>query len=326
MSKIDYPKTCHTVFLVLPEKQREVIERRFGLKDGKKETLDSIGQDFQLTRERIRQIENEAFLRLREAANRLNNVSLYFNDYFKKSSGLRREDKALKDLGGDQFQTHVYFLFNIIDGFWRFKESDKFYTFWSIEPDPLDRVEIFLNDLEKKFQRARKLFSKEEIVKEEKEEPGLISSLLEIAKEIEEDRQGRFGLIEWPEIKPKGIKDKAYLIFKEKNEPLHFSQVARSIGKDNHPQTVHNELIRDPRFVLIGRGIYALKEWGYKEGTVGDIIRDILKKSKKGMTREEIVDKVEKQRMVKRNTILLNLSDKRFFSRDEADNYILKED
>ncbi len=326
MPNIDYPKVCQNIFLVLPPRQRQVMERRFGFSNGKKETLDAIGHDFKLTRERIRQIENEAFLRLKEERERLSDVSLYFNDYFKKSAGLKREDKALKDLGGNKFQIHVYFLFNIIDGLWRFKETDKFYTFWSIEPDPLDMVEQFLNSLKKKFQKAKRLFAKEEVLKEEQKHADIIDSLLEIAKEIEEDRQGRLGLVDWPEIRPKGIKDKAYLAFKEKGRPLHFNEVARLIAKDNHPQTVHNELIRDPRFVLIGRGIYALKEWGYKAGTVNDIIKDILRKAGRGMSREEIINKVEKQRIVKRNTILLNLSDKRFFARDAAGRYTLKED
>ena len=49
---------------MLPERQRQVIERRYGLRGGEPETLEAIAADLQLTRERVRQIQSEALLRL----------------------------------------------------------------------------------------------------------------------------------------------------------------------------------------------------------------------------------------------------------------------
>jgi len=49
----------------LPEKERRVIELRFGLVDGRSRTLDEVGQEFRVTRERIRQIEAKALRKLR---------------------------------------------------------------------------------------------------------------------------------------------------------------------------------------------------------------------------------------------------------------------
>ena len=49
---------------MLPERQRHVIERRYGLRGGEPETLESIAADLQLTRERVRQIQGEALTRL----------------------------------------------------------------------------------------------------------------------------------------------------------------------------------------------------------------------------------------------------------------------
>lgn len=49
---------------MLPERQRQVIERRYGLRGGEPETLEAIAADLHLTRERVRQIQGEALTRL----------------------------------------------------------------------------------------------------------------------------------------------------------------------------------------------------------------------------------------------------------------------
>ena len=120
------------------------------------------------------------------------------------------------------------------------------------------------------------------------------------------------------------MKDKAYLVFKKENKPLHFTEVA-SLIDSALPQTVHNELIKDSRFVLVGRGIYALKEWGYERGYVKDVIFKVLKSAQKPLDREEILEKVLEQRIVKKNTVLLNLSNKNYFLRTSEGNYTIKE-
>jgi RNA polymerase primary sigma factor len=50
----------------LPEREQKVIELRFGLRDGRSRTLEEIGNEFGVSRERIRQIEREAFAKLRQ--------------------------------------------------------------------------------------------------------------------------------------------------------------------------------------------------------------------------------------------------------------------
>src|SRR6185436_18963921 len=93
---------------------------------------------------------------------------------------------------------------------------------------------------------------------------------------------GRWGLTKWPMVNPKNIRDKIYVILHEGGKHMHFNEIAKSIKdsafkrKDVTTQAIHNELIKDDRFVLIGRGIYALKEWGYDKGTVADVISNIL--------------------------------------------------
>ena len=88
-------------------------------------------------------------------------------------------------------------------------------------------------------------------------------------------------------------------------------------------QAVHNELIRHDQFVLIGRGIYALSEWGYEKGTVEHVIERILNK-KKELSQEEIVDQVLKQRQVKKITVVLVLKNSGKFERIGRKRYKIK--
>ena len=136
-------------------------------------------------------------------------------------------------------------------------------------------------------------------------------------------------LSEWgkassPAIRTKGIRDYAYLVIKRHGQPMHFSDVAKSIGnlfaKEAHVATTHNELIKDERFVLVGRGLYALKEWGYQPGVVRDVIKEVLQKGGP-MTREQVIEEVKKVRYVKDNTILVNLNDPKHFKRAKDGTY-----
>jgi DNA-directed RNA polymerase delta subunit len=132
-------------------------------------------------------------------------------------------------------------------------------------------------------------------------------------------------------VNPKNIRDKIYVILHDQGKPMHFSEIAEAIKasdfrrKDVTTQAIHNELIKDSRFVLIGRGIYALKEWGYKKGTVADVIAEVLKKEGGPLHRDEIVRRVLKSRKVKETTILLNLQGKPQFKRVAKATYALAE-
>lgn len=92
-----------------------------------------------------------------------------------------------------------------------------------------------------------------------------VYSLLHGSKNVDRNKFGFWGLAHWPEIKPKKISDKIYLILKTADEPLHFTEIAKRINetgfdhKKANPGSIHNELILDGRYELVGRGVYALK-------------------------------------------------------------------
>ncbi len=156
-----------------------------------------------------------------------------------------------------------------------------------------------------------------------------ILGFLKVLRGIEKNNFAKWGFSHWPEIKPKGTREKIHLILKEKNKPLHFRQIAQLMDeyklnkRKAHPQTIHNELIKNDKFVLIGRGIYALRDWGYSRGTVKDVLQELFLKTGKPLTKEEILAEISKIRKVKKATIMINLGNRNLFIK-EGNRYFLK--
>lgn len=313
----NYQTICHSNLLKdLPDKHKEIVVRRFGLR-GQKETLEAIGRDFGVTRERVRQIEEDAMGRLEDKASFpfFQNVSRNFLSYFNKCGFLKREDLALQNLGGQKFKNHVFFLLTLGKQFQRFCETDDLHAFWTIDSNAVNLAQRVIADF------ANQLESKKEPMALPK---GVLPSYIEISKNILNGPEGLYGFKKWPEINPRGVKDRAYLTIKKEKHPLHFTEVAKLIGKGALVQTVHNELIKDPRFVLIGRGLYALKEWGYEQGVVKEVISQVINNAGGELDKNAIVQAVLKQRQVKPNTILLNLQNQQYFLRNSQGKYTIR--
>jgi len=315
--KFNFQTICHSNLLRdLPARQKDVLSRRFGLK-GEKETLEAVGRAYGITRERVRQIEKEGLKRLED---RIDNVQCQkvfqaFSKELKDSGSLKREDILLAKLGGAKLQNHVLFLLTLGKPFERINETGDFHSFWTVDKNSFNTARKHISAFILELKRKQKPLSL----------PNKFSlSYIEISKNILKGPQGLYGLKNWPEIRPRGIKDKAYIVFKKEEKPLHFTRVARYIGKDALPQTVHNELIKDPRFVLIGRGLYALEEWGYTPGIVRQVISDVFKASKKSLSKDQVLREVLKQRQVKPNTILLNLQSKKYFIKNSEGKYFIR--
>ncbi len=322
----------------LSSRSRDVIQRRFGLEQAEQETLASIGKDYGVTRERIRQIEEGALSQLKSEGVP-SPVLSHFKKEVKKFGELKREDKLLTHLDAN-YTNEVHFLLTLGEGFERKKEDKELHTLWTINKESITIARETVNSVINHFEQEKEPKSfediarrKEEIVPHNLEEPAL-ASFIEVSKDIEQGPTGQLGVGHCPQIKPRGVRDRAFLVLRKENEPLHFNNVTKKINehfpkfKNNEkvealPQTVHNELIKDGRFVLVGRGIYALKDWGYKSGTVKDVIAQTLEESG-ALSREELVNKVLDQRMVKENTVLLNLQNEDCFEKTTDGKYTLK--
>lgn len=332
---LNYQKICQELTQWLPQRQKDIILRRFALSaiapgEGgvKGETLETIGKNFGITRERVRQIEEDGLEKIKSkiegrSITNLQKTFEYFNQYLKKFGNLRKEDTILRELGGEKEKAQVYFLLTLGENFKRLGETDEFYSLWVTNQNSFLKAKEIINTLHQKLKKLGKPLTLKEISSFYSFENPILESYLEISKNIQKNQDSLFGLKDWPEINPRGVRDKAYLAFKKAQKPLHFSEVA-SLIDGAFLQTVHNELIRDQRFILVGRGTYALAEWGYYPGQVREVIYKVLKEAKKPLTKEKILEKVLKQRLVKKNTIFLNLSNKEYFLRNSQGKYEVK--
>ncbi|MBU3942506.1 hypothetical protein KKA24_00820 [Patescibacteria group bacterium] len=329
---MNYQKICSDLLKDLPSRTVSVIERRFGLQEGKRETLEAIGASYNITRERVRQIENEGFSKIKPILEKDEKLLKHFQNALTSFGGVKKEDELLEVLGGKNSKNQVFFLLTNFKDFERVLEDNDCYTCWAVKKASLNNAKNVIKSTIGRLNKENQVLDFKDLLKGQKVDKETFVSYINISKNIGKNPGGKYGLNKWIEINPKGIKDKAYLVLKGKNEPIHFTQVAVMIGKlpfagNNkvHTATVHNELIKDERFVLVGRGLYALKEWGYEPGIVRDIIVRTLKDSNTALTKEQILSKVSKQRFVKENTITLNLQNKNYFLRNSQGKYTIKE-
>ncbi len=330
-----------TLLEVLPDRARDVLEKRYGLnKDGETFTLEAIGQSYGITRERVRQIENYGIQSIQKSEVYKKHYDLFVEMQKlidQLGGGLIAEHVLLDELSKDPVvRNHLYFLLIVGDTFYKSKENPHYEHRWFTEHKTVEEVEKALRSVRKSLKRDD-LVSEQEIISRFKEELAHVSEnhdeevlkrWLKISKQIGQNPLGDWGHSESPNIRVKGIRDYAYLAVKRHGSPMHFREVAGSIKElfdhKAHIATTHNELIKDDRFVLVGRGLYALSEWGYTAGVVKEVLRDILE-NEGPLSREEIIDKVRKERYVKDNTILVNLQDVNMFKRLSNGHYTLSE-
>ncbi|OYW42221.1 hypothetical protein B7Z28_01700, partial [Candidatus Saccharibacteria bacterium 32-45-3] len=313
------------------EREREIISRRFGLAD-RKETLEQIGELLGITRERVRQLEKAILIRLKIAAEdgNLGDVEVAEKLFIRHLHEMG-DSATIKDLTKHIYtkaearqQARVAFFSELAPNLTVLSENDTYAHGVGIKELYADEI-----ILKKKVDAVVKAIKEHGVAISAEslydkidgfQHPSQVNAIATLSKMLATLR-GDWGLVKWPSVNPKNIRDKIYVILQENKKPLHFSDIAKAIKlsefkrKDVTTQAIHNELIKDKRFVLIGRGIYALKEWGYSKGTVSDVIADVLKKENGPLHRDEIVKRVLKSRQVRETTILLNLQSKPEFKR-----------
>jgi predicted Zn-ribbon and HTH transcriptional regulator len=322
------------------EREREIITRRFGLYD-RRETLEQIGELLGITRERVRQLEKAILVRLKVASEegKIASVTAFEKVFVRNLTELGRiarvQDLADRLLGRTTDQrerAHVAFIAALAPGLTVVDENDSYFLSVGIrEYGDEKKIRTEVDEIVKAIKKHGEPLTIEQLHDQlSYEHPSHVRALASVSKLLAHLKDS-WGLVKWPTVNPKNIRDKIYVILAENGKPLHFSEIAASIKessfkrKDVTTQAIHNELIKDKRFVLIGRGIYALDSWGFSKGTVSDIIVDVLRASETPLHRDEIVKRVLKSRQVKETTILLNLQSKPQFKRVAKATYALAE-
>lgn len=341
------PKIFNAIADSLSDKQREVIEGRFGLgKQKEQRTLDSIGKDFGVTRERVRQIEASALQVLSKsiAKNALaQNVLGEAKARLKEIGGVSAKASLVADLSRsrrDLEENQLNLLHVASHGFFAIQEDEEFVPLYYLDKMSLAKASAFLSQWASALRVKRSSFVQnpsvygKELKKFASQKRVPVShaeNYASVSKRISKNPYGDTGLAEWPEISPYAIKDRIYLALKKHGEPAHFTEIANIINRAQYDgarfalaSTVHNELIKDGRFVLVGRGMYALREHGYEPGNAKDVIARVLRKSGP-LPSGQIVLSVLKERLFKENTILVNLQNREFFERKADGRYDIRE-
>ena len=348
VEKLNIRNSVAKLLSSISDKNREVLERRFGMDRNGEETLESIGKSYKITRERVRQIQEYGLKKLVAGGVDTLLVPAFdkIEDYIRVKGGVVKEADIFETLVKPKEQAHLSFVMRLMPGLVTGKETDDLHTRFAMNSLVLKKMDSLVFNIHTSI-GARKvpmsfadlmMLIKDEAQNSSKDsDDASAENILILSKRIKKGPFGDYGLAEWPSIAPRGVRDRAHLVFEKEKRPLHFKEISELIDKHfisslrvksekmrrTHPQTVHNELIKDPRFVLIGRGLYALSEWGYEPGTVKDVLVQILKDSGKALRKEDVLQLISERRFVKPNTVFLNLQNKHYFKKLDDGKYYL---
>ncbi|MDD3284947.1 MAG: sigma factor-like helix-turn-helix DNA-binding protein [Patescibacteria group bacterium] len=331
----------------LNDREKEIISKRYSLKDNEKATLDSIGKTYNITRERVRQIENIAIKKIKNISDKIDTIKYLdgiINDTLSEYLGVLGEDtlikKILEDKQNDEIDYNVIkFLIDKVlsDKYLTEKENDEFLSIYRVKNHDLEEFYDAINKIVELFNKRNQTIHRDELwqtyeneqdinFKNDKINENILLNYLNPSKKIQENPLGDLGLSDWKSIIPKRMSDKIYLIMKNLNKPLHFKDIADEINKMNfdkkiaHPATIHNELILDDKYVLVGRGIYALKKWGYEPGKVTEVVEKVLKENGP-MSKDELIKKVSEKKLVKKTTINLAIINNKNVKKNKEGKY-----
>ncbi len=320
----------------LSDRSKNIMRGRYGMLGSGSRTLEEIGLANNITRERVRQITREVQKKISHKIENSDNTRAVKEIMLaiEKTSGIIRKERLIQILGKGRTKEEGAVLFfldcmkavELLEIKGEISESYCSSDF-DLENWKMIKEEAIAFLKEKKVSLDDDFFYDEISKKTENKNISKKSffDYLDVSVEIKKSSFGKWGLAEWKEISPKGTREKAYLILKEYGKPMHFRDIAKSMDKHGltrkkaHPQTVHNELIKGGKFVLVGRGIYALCEWGYNKGTVKEVLERILSEKKRAMSKEELIKEVLKVRQVKISTITINLNN--FFRKTDTGIY-----
>ena len=337
--QVSFAKVLQEIMADFPKRSQDIILGRWGISGQKSMTLEEIGKKYGITRERVRQVIREVLKKMKDKKSHplFLNIKERVVLAIAENDGIMAEDSIVEKLGqgNKEEQATVSFFLESMDGIQNSEIKGEIVSSYFVPQFSMPEWKKIIEAVKEALKSNSKPLEIGELFSETRKKISGVDfsqkkllNFISVSEEIKKNSFDKWGLADWKEISPKGTREKAYLVLKETESPLHFRDIAKKIDefklnrKKTHPQTVHNELIKDKNFVLVGRGIYALTEWGYKKGTVKDVIEEIILANEKSLNREEILSKVLDVRQVKKSTIVINLNN--YFSKSKSGEYSIK--
>jgi len=340
---VDLTDLTKQLLEALDARSKDVVSRRYGIGAEKAETLESIGREYGITRERVRQIQSQAKKNLQSQEEYLAPAQQLFHVIFRENGGVLAEEQVVtlvqEQLAKPVSARVVNFYLDVLSPYAYVVRSTHFAPHWRDQGIAKEETENAITTAQSILEKHTHPVDEAKLLRsitEQLETAGVqcpdahVLAHLIASKRIQKTPFSQWGLDEWAETNPRGVGDKAYVVLRRHGKPEHFTEITNLINeaqfspRQANPQTVHNELIKDNRFVLVGRGLYGLVEWGYMTGTVTDVIASLLEKSEEPLSRDEVIEQVLEQRHVKKNTILLGLQNQERFARTDDARYTLK--
>ncbi len=253
----------------LDDRSATIIDRRFGLNSPETATLQELGAKYGVTRERVRQLESQAINGVRgniDSFGELKEIKGFVSEHLFSVGGLRKDDFLVNEIlavsnGSENpsvFGNYMRFVFKVLEYPKFSPENEENHDFWYSDEEAVTKMRAIVGKIIDDLKGVEYF---DEILRLAIEPHSIAIPValgyISVSKHIGVGPYGDIGLSHWEEINPKTVRAKAFLLLKRSTAPMHFTEIAKLIG--SHAPTVHNELIKDPRFVLVGRGTYFLK-------------------------------------------------------------------
>lgn len=324
----------------------DILKRRFGLSNGERETLEEIGRDYGVTRERIRQIQKKALRKIQHPSTRSREAITVLVTKMLEENNIVISDSEADILVGKFFNNYEFdgssFLDLLSELNWiqRNEIGDvSFYTTGKMNPS----ISIFMKDVYIQLKSSGKSLSIDEISKllitlnckysEWRNFEILIERLCNLDPRIEERTPGKFTLYSHHSK----TDDWAFLIrevLEKEDTPLHFTEIADNVNdalsnfnnKHIDVRRVHSILIERDEFSHSGvKGTYGLTEWGFRKETTAELIKECIKKAGFPLHWKQIFNYVSKYKDTKHANILAILNNKDIFTKLGRGTFGLKE-
>lgn len=332
-------KLIDDIFLELNPRERDILSRKFGFQNSE-ETLEDLALDYNVSRERIRQIQENALKKILPLIDRNQQVGKILQNIKELllPIGIRSE-KSLFHLASQKFHffdrdlNRLKFLVIYSSKIIFHRNDNLFHNFYASESKIYHFGRHLLKKIYFHFLETKKTYPEEEILKlvlkeikkhlKSKPDFNDLIDFLKILKPLGKNPFNFWGLKNNNFIVPHCLKDKIYLILNLKQKPMHFKEVYQELHrlaqaeddlihyfwhKKYNLNSVKNELIKHKEFVLVGRGIYGLREWGLVEGTAKDLILKFLR-AKKKILRKELWEMISNLRPIKETSFNIYLKE-----------------